>query len=452
VLENIANRIEKAIKIIKRENKITDSNIDECIREIKLALLDADVNYKVVKDFIENVKSKALGEEVLRSISPTQQFTKIIHDELTKILGEKNDPINIGKTKTIIMMVGLQGSGKTTSAAKLAYKLKRENTANPILIGADTYRPAAQDQLQILANSIGIKYFGGDKNDSPIKIVTKGLQEAEKNEHNLVIIDTAGRLEIDDKMMTELEEIKKKVNPSEILFVSDSMAGQNIVEVVNSFNSRLNLTGVILSKFDSDARGGAAFSIKSITGLSIKFIGMGEKINELETFHPERIAGRILGMGDVVSLVEKVQREVDIEEAEKLEKKLRKAEFDLNDFLNQIKQMKKLGSMESILKMLPFGKNIQINPESDKKLKQTEAIILSMTLKERRNYRLINGSRKRRIAKGSGTTTRDVNNLLISFDQMYKAIKKVKRNPGAIKKLMKQMGGDNISNLPNLPF
>ena len=453
MLENISNRIDKAIKIIKRDHKISEKNIDNSIREIKLALLDADVNFKVVKDFINNVKTKALGEDVLRSVSPDQQFIKIIHDELKHILGEENEALKIEKEKrNIIMMVGLQGSGKTTTSAKLALKLKKDY--KPILIGADTYRPAAQDQLQILAKTIEVDYYGGEKGQSPIQIAKEAIKEADSKNKDLVIIDTAGRLEIDENMMDELKKIKDDVNPDEILFVSDSMAGQNIVEVVNKFNEKLGLTGIILSKFDSDTRGGAAFSIKSTTGLSIKYIGVGEKLNEIDAFHPERIAGRILGMGDVVSLVEKVQEQVDIEEAEKLEKKLRKADFDLNDFLSQLKTMKKIGSIESIMKMLPFGKNLQINAEGDNKLKQTEAMILSMTQKERRNYRIINGSRKRRIAKGSGTTTRDINNLLRAFDQMYRMMKKMKHNPNAMKKMMKKMGGNpnDMGNLPNLPF
>lgn len=459
MLENLTERFEKVFDRLRKKPTLTQDNIEEGLREIRLALLEADVNYNVVNDFVNAVRKEALGEKVIKSVSPTEQFIKVVFDKLKNIMGDNRDDLKYAKSGlSVFLMVGLQGSGKTTTCAKLAKKLSAEKRI--LLVAADTYRPAAQEQLKVLAEQANVGYFAGEKKDNPVKIVKSSLKYAEKNNYHVVIIDTAGRLQIDNQMMKELEDIKKISKPSEILFVSDSMAGQNVVDVVTQFDERLSISGVILTKFDSDTRGGAALSIKWTTGKSIKLVGVGEKLDELEVFYPDRIASRILGKGDIISFVEKAQQAVDLEEAERLEKKLKKNQFDLEDFLNQIQSIKKMGSLQSLMAMIPgFNKLMKGQDIDDNPLSKTEAIILSMTPKERRNYKIIVGTRRKRIADGSGTTVQDVTRLLSQFDQMQKVLKKMKKNPlaamskmglggsmGDIEKMMQQDKGG----LPNI--
>ncbi len=434
MLENITERFDKIFSNLRKRSKFNESNIKEGVREIKLALLEADVNYKVVKDFVKEVEKKALGEKVLKSVTPTEQFVKIVNDEMIKIIGENSEELKLRKSGiSTVMLVGLQGSGKTTTCAKLGLYLKKKYRV--LVVGADVYRPAAKEQLRILAEKLGIGFYGGKDNEKPASICKNALKYANQNNYHVLIFDTAGRLQIDSKLMKELVDIKKTVDPQEILFVSDSMAGQNIVEVVEEFDRILDITGVILTKFDSDARGGAALSIKHVTGKSIKFIGTGEKAENLEAFHPDRIAGRILGRGDIVTLVEKAQEQFDEDEAKKLEKKFKKAQFDLNDFLNQMLQLKKLGSLGSIMDHLPLPKEMKSKGFDDKKVDRTVAIIRSMTKKERANSKIIDGSRRRRIALGSGTSIQEVNQLLGQFGELQKMLKKMKRNPNSLKGL-----------------
>ncbi|MDH4127990.1 MAG: signal recognition particle protein [Spirochaetota bacterium] len=444
MLDKITDRFENIFKSLRRQNRLSEKNISEGIREIKLALLEADVNYKVVKDFIKVVEEEALGEEVLKSVTPTDQFIKVVHDKLVDIMGGEDTEINLKKKDiSVILMVGLQGSGKTTTCAKLGKYLKDKQRV--LLVGADTYRPAAKDQLKVLAGQAELGFFSGENNDKPVDICRKALRYAKDQDYHAIIIDSAGRLQIDKPLMDELVSIKKITEPDEILFVSDSTAGQNIVDVVKEFDRILNISGVILSKFDSDTRGGAALSIRKTTGKSIKFVGTGEKIDNFERFYPDRVAGRILGRGDIVSFVEKAQAAVDTDEAAKLQEKFLKSKFDLNDFLTQIKQIKKMGSLQSIIDMLPIKKDMKNQSIDDKNLIRTEAIILSMTPKERGNVRILNGSRRRRIANGSGTKIQDVNKLLKQFDEMQKVMKKVRKNPHSLKNLFG--GVKDLSNI-----
>ena len=387
------------------------------MREIRLSLLEADVNYKVVKEFTNNVKEKALGEEVNKSLNPGELFVKIVKDELTELLGGENTPLNISGNPATLMLVGLQGSGKTTTIGKLANYLRKNNKKRPLLVACDVYRPAAIDQLKQIGKELNIEVYSEGKGN-PVEISKNGIKYAKDNGYDYVLIDTAGRLQIDESLMDELDNIQKKVNPDETILVIDSMMGQDAINVINGFNDKIKLSGVILTKLDGDTRGGVALSVKHLTNLPIKFIGVSEKMDGLTPFYPERMASRILGMGDILSIVEQVQSEIDEKEAEKTAKKMMKGNFDLEDFLNQLNQIKKLGPLENLLKLLPGAKkmglnNVNIDP---KIMKRTEAIVLSMTLEERRDPSILKASRKKRIADGSGTTVTDVNKLLNQFE------------------------------------
>ncbi len=433
MLEELQSRLESVFGKIRSKGKLNEKNISDSLHDIKLALLEADVNYKVVKEFINNVKEKAIGEEVIRSITPGQLLVKIVHDELVNLMGGNNVPVKeAGIPPTIIMLSGLQGSGKTTFAGKLA-RLYKKKGRFPMLAGLDVYRPAARDQLEVLAKSLNIPFYSESHQDA-VKIAINAIADARKQGCDLIILDTAGRLHIDEEMMAELEKIKKEIKPHEILFVADGMTGQDAVNAAKTFKERLDFDGVVLTKLDGDTRGGAALSIKAVTQKPIKFIGTGEKPEDMEPFFPERMVSRILGMGDIVSLVEKAQETIDEEQARKLETKLRKAQFDLADFLEQLRQIQKMGSLKDILGMIPgVSKHIKSQSIDDKIIVRMEAIINSMTPQERAKPKIINGSRRKRIAKGSGTTIQDVNKLLKQFTEMQKMIKKMKHmNPRAM--------------------
>lgn len=423
MFENLQEKLSKVFKSLTGQGRLTERNINDAVRQVKLSLLEADVNFKVVKEFIDSVKQKALGEEVLKSFTPDQQFIKIVRDELINIMGKSLTPLNLKHHPSVIMLVGLQGSGKTTTAAKLANNL-RKSGRNVLLVAADTYRPAAIDQLEKLGKSIQINVFVGDKKD-PIKIVKQALEHAKNSQYSVVVLDTAGRLHIDEEMMNELEQIKQLSQPDEILMVVDAMVGQDAVNSATEFDKRLDLTGFIVTKMDGDARGGVILSISHITGKPVKFIGIGEKIDAFEQFYPDRVAARILGMGDVLSLIEKAEKELDKEKMETIGKKMLQAEFTLEDFQEQLKEMKKLGPLSSLIEMLPGAPKIDLET-SEKQLKRTEAIINSMTPEERRNPRILNASRKIRIANGSGTTVQDVNKLLKSYEEMKELMKRIK--------------------------
>ncbi len=443
VFASLADKLQETFKKLRGKGKLTEADVTAAMREIRLALLEADVNFKVVKDFINRVKERAVGQEVMASITPGQQVVKIVHEELTALMGGSESKINwAGQPPTVIMLVGLQGAGKTTTAAKLA-RLVQNQGRRPLLVAADVYRPAAIKQLQVLGEQLKVPVFSMGEGINPVDIARASVEHARKYGNNPVILDTAGRLHINETMMAELAAIKEAVNPQEILLVVDAMTGQDAVQVASNFHQQLGLTGVILTKLDGDTRGGAALSVRAVTGCPIKFIGMGEKTEALETFHPDRLASRILGMGDVLSLIEKAQANLDVEKAKELQRKIRQQEFTLEDFLEQMKQMKKMGPLEDILGMLPGAgkmkqlKGIQIDP---KELVHTEAIIQSMTPEERRNPAIINGSRKKRIAAGSGTRVQDVNRLLRQFEEA--------------KKLMHFLGegGNKIKKKGRLPF
>jgi signal recognition particle subunit SRP54 len=427
MFEDLALKLESALKKVRGQGKLTENNISDTLREIRRILLDADVNFKVAKDFIEDVKAKALGKEVLTSITPGQLITKIIYDELVHVLGGSQSEIKInGSGITTILISGLQGSGKTTFSAKLAKKLS-ETQKKILLVAADVYRPAAIKQLQMLGQQANIPVFALEEKDA-LKVVRNSLEHAKENNFNTIIIDTAGRLHVDEDMMVEIEQIKNLVSPTETLFVVDAMTGQDAVNSAKIFNDRLNFDGIVLTKLDGDARGGAALSIRTVVGKPIKFISNGEKLNQLEAFYPERLASRILGKGDVISLVEKVQENFEEIEADKLEEKIRKNEFDFEDFLKQIKAIKKMGSLSSLIGMLPGigsqAKNLKID---DNALVKTEAIINSMTLQERRKPKILNGSRRMRIARGSGTSIQEVNRLIKQFSEMQKMMSQLSR-------------------------
>ncbi|NOX37831.1 MAG: signal recognition particle protein [Calditrichaeota bacterium] len=440
MLEDLTAKLETALKKIRGQGKLTEKNIADSLKEIRRALLEADVNYRVAKDFIDAVRQKAVGAEVLRSVTPGQQVVKIVHDELVRLMGESHAEIKMaGIPPTIIMLAGLQGSGKTTFAGKLANYLRKKGR-RPMLVAADVYRPAAKEQLKIIGKNLGIPVYATDSQDA-VAICKESIQACRKQGCDVLILDTAGRLHIDDEMMQELERIKKEVKPHEILFVADSMTGQDAVNAAKAFLDRLDFSGVVLTKMDGDARGGAALSIRAVTGRPIKFIGTGEKLDAIEDFHPDRMASRILGMGDVVTLVEKAQEAIDVEKARKLEQKLRRDEFTLEDFYDQLQQIKKMGPLEQLLGMIPgVGKQLRNVQVDEKALVRIEAIINSMTPEERRNPRIINGSRRRRIAMGSGTRVQDVNQLLKQFDEMRKMIRRMKR--------MKFRGGINPGGFP----
>ena len=427
MFENLGDRLQNAIDKIKGYGKITEENIGEAMREIRLALLEADVNYKVVKEFTNNVKEKALGEEVKKSINPGDLFVKTVNDELTELLGGEAAPLNLAGSPAILMLVGLQGSGKTTTIGKLANFLRKKHAKKPLLVACDVYRPAAIDQLKTIGKQLNIEVYEEGKKD-PVGIADNAIRYARENGYDYVLIDTAGRLHIDEELMDELNNIKDKVHPKEILLVIDAMMGQDAINVIEGFNNKLDLTGVILTKLDGDTRGGVSLSVRHLTNVPIKFIGTSEKLDGLDSFDPERMAGRILGMGDVVSLVEKAEEAIDEKEAMKSAKRLESGKFDLEDFLSTMNQMKKLGPLENIIKMLPGAKkmgltNIKVDP---KDMAHIEAIVLSMTPKERRNPDIIKASRKTRIAKGSGTSVQEVNKLLMQFEQMKKMMKNMK--------------------------
>lgn len=424
MFENLSDRLQDVVHKIKGYGKITEENISEMMREIRLSLLEADVNYKVVKEFTNNVKEKALGEEVNKSLNPGELFVKIVKDELTELLGGENTPLNVSGNPATLMLVGLQGSGKTTTIGKLANYLRKNNKKKPLLVACDVYRPAAIDQLKQIGKELNIEVYSEGKGN-PVEISKNAIKYAKDNGYDYVLIDTAGRLQIDESLMEELDNIQKEINPDETILVIDSMMGQDAINVINGFNDKIKLSGVILTKLDGDTRGGVALSVKHLTNLPIKFIGVSEKMDGLTPFYPERMASRILGMGDILSIVEKVQDEIDEKEAEKTAKKMMKGNFDLEDFLNQLNQIKKLGPLENILKLLPGAKmmglnNVNIDP---KIMKRTEAIVLSMTPEERRNPSILKASRKKRIADGSGTTVTDVNRLLNQFEDMKKMMK-----------------------------
>ena len=435
MFESLGDRLQNAIHKIKGYGKITEDNISDMMREIRLALLEADVNYQVVKEFTNTVKEKALGEEVVSSINPGDLFVKIVKDELTELLGGESKPLNMNGNPATLMLVGLQGSGKTTSIAKLANFLRKKHAKKPLLVACDVYRPAAIDQLKTLGKQLNIEVYDERKND-PVEISKNAIKYAKENKYDYVLIDTAGRLHVDETLMDELENIRTTINPDEILLVIDSMMGQDAINVITGFNDKLPLTGVILTKLDGDTRGGVALSVRHLTNVPIKFIGVSEKLDGLDSFDPERMAGRILGMGDIVSLVEKATEAIDEKEAEKTAKRMQEGKFDLEDFLSTMKQVRKLGPLENLIKLIPGAKkmglsDIQIDP---KDMAHVEAIILSMTPKERRNPDIIKASRKTRIAAGSGRSVQEVNKLLQQFDQM--------------KKMMKQFSNGNMK----LPF
>ena len=424
MFDNLSDRLQGIMHKIKGYGKITEDNIGDMMREIRLSLLEADVNYKVVKEFTNSVKEKALGEEVSKSLSPGDVFVRIVRDELTELLGGENAPLVVSGNPTICMLVGLQGSGKTTTIGKLANLVRKKNKKKPLLVACDIYRPAAIDQLKQIGKELGIEVFSEGKSN-PVDIVSHALEYAKENGFDYILIDTAGRLHIDDDLMTELEDIIKVASPHEILLVIDAMMGQDAINVINGFNDRLKLTGVILTKLDGDTRGGVALSVRHLTNLPIKFIGVSEKLDGITEFYPDRMANRIIGMGDILSLVEKVESEIDEKEAMKTAKKISKGNFDLEDFLSQLNQIKKLGPLENLIKLIPGAKKMGLDKaEIDpKKMKHIEAIILSMTPEERKNPSILKASRKERIAKGSGTSVMEVNQLLNQFEEMKKMMK-----------------------------
>lgn len=447
IFENLADRLQETFKKLRGHGKLTADDVNATMREIRIALLEADVNFKVVKDFIKKIKERAVGQEVLESLTPAQAVIKIVNEELTALMGQTQSHINISpKAPTIIMMVGLQGAGKTTSAGKLGLMFKKQGK-HPLMVAADIYRPAAIKQLQILGNQIDIPVFAKEDCKDAVRIANEAIDYAKSHANDIVIIDTAGRLHIDENLMQELKSIKEDVKPHEILLVVDAMTGQDVVNVAESFNNDLGLDGVILTKMDGDARGGAALSVKAVTGCPIKFVGAGEKLEALEPFYPDRMASRILGMGDVLTLIEKAQTAFDAEEAKKMEKAFRKNEFTLDDFLSQLNQVRKLGSFENILGMIPGMGGLKKKlgdvdiDMNGKEIKHIEAIIRAMTPEEKRNTKIINGSRRKRIAMGSGTKVQEVNKLLKQFDEMKKMMKKMSNMKQLNKKGKKGKGG-----------
>ena len=426
MFESLSDRLSSVFRSFRGAGTLTEENVKAGLREVRLALLEADVNFKVVGDFVSSVREKCLGREITKGMSPAQEVVSVVNEELIKLLGGETAKLNLqGQVPAVIMMVGLQGSGKTTSAAKIANYLRR-NKMRPYLVPADVYRPAAIDQLVVLAKDLGMPYYPSTVDMNPVDIARKAFEQAKAEQATVMILDTAGRLHVDEVLMQELSDLKAAVHPQEILFVADAMTGQDAINVAQTFNEKLGITGVVLTKMDGDARGGAALSIKAVTGAPVKFVGMGEKLSELEVFHPDRIAGRILGMGDIVSLVERAQQQFDEKQAKELEKKIRKNKFDFNDFMNQIQQIKKMGNIKDLAAMIPgVGKAIKDVDIDDNAFKSIEAIINSMTPKERTNPEILNQSRRMRIAKGSGTNIQDVNRLLKQFDQMRKMMKMV---------------------------
>ena len=452
MFDSLQSRLESAFNKIRGRAALTEKDVSETLKEVRVALLEADVNFKVAKEFCQKVEEKAVGESVLKSLSPAQQVIKIVHEQLIEMMGGASTELDLSVAPpAVIMLVGLQGSGKTTTAGKLARYIKNELRRSPLLVPADVYRAAAITQLKTLAAQAGVAVYDSKETDDPVAIATAAVIYAKNHGHDTVIIDTAGRLQIDTELMKELQEITDAVEPHEILLVADSMTGQAAVSVAESFDAALEIDGLILTKFDGDARGGAALSMRAVTGKPIKFIGVGEKLDGLEIFHPERIASRILGMGDVLSLIEKASKEINLEESLELQKKFKKNSFDLQDFLNQMKMVRRMGSISSLAGMIPGMDKIakQIDPEAaEKEMKKVEAIILSMTAKERHSPDILNGSRRKRIAKGSGTRVEDVNTLLKQFMDMKKVMNQVsKMGMGG---LMNMMGGAGMKGLGNL--
>ncbi|OKO90232.1 signal recognition particle protein [Geobacillus proteiniphilus] len=436
--EGLSERLQQVMNRIRGKGKVTEADVKEMMREVRLALLEADVNFKVVKDFIKRVSERAVGQEVMKSLTPGQQVIKIVKEELTALMGGEQSQIAVAKRPpTVVMMVGLQGAGKTTTTGKLANLLRKRHNRKPLLVAADVYRPAAIKQLETLGKQLNVPVFSLGEHANPVEIAKQALERAKEEHYDYVLIDTAGRLHIDEALMDELKEMKEAVKPDEIFLVVDAMTGQDAVNVAQSFHEQLGITGVILTKLDGDTRGGAALSIRAVTGAPIKFAGMGEKLDALEPFHPERMASRILGMGDVLTLIEKAQAAVDEEKAKELEQKMRTATFTLDDFLDQLGQVRKLGPLDELIKMLPGANkikglaNIQVD---EKQIARVEAIIRSMTKEEKMHPEIINGSRKRRIAKGSGTTVQEVNRLLKQFDDMKKMMKMMTNMPKGKKK------------------
>ncbi|RRD61976.1 signal recognition particle protein [Tannerella forsythia] len=426
MFENLSDRLERSFKLLKGEGKISELNVAETLKDVRRALLDADVNYKVAKQFTDTVKAKAMGQDVLTSLKPGQLMVKIVHDELAALMGGAAAEFNLTGSPSVVLMAGLQGSGKTTFSGKLANMLKSKKGKNPLLVACDVYRPAAIDQLHVLGEQIGVPVYSERENKNPVDIALHAILEAKKTGRDLVIIDTAGRLAIDEQMMEEIAAIKKAIQPNEILFVVDSMTGQDAVNTAKEFNDRLDFSGVVLTKLDGDTRGGAALSIRTVVDKPIKFIGTGEKMDALDVFHPERMADRILGMGDVVSLVERAQEQYDEAEARRIQKKLAKNQFDFNDFLGQIQQIKKMGNLKDLASMIPgVGKALKNIDVDENAFKGIEAIIYSMTPQERTNPSILNGSRRQRIAAGSGTSVQDVNKLIKQFDETRKMMRMI---------------------------
>jgi len=441
MLESLTEKLGNALRNIRGANKLTEDNMAEALKEVRKALLSADVHYKVARDFVARVQEKCVGQDVLKSVTPGQQVVKVIHDELVSLLGEGSHDLE-DKRPLRVMMVGLHGSGKTTSAAKLARHMAQKRDCRPALVGCDVYRPAAIDQLETLAREENCVFYSERESRDPVKIGERGLKAARAEDANLIVFDTAGRLQIDEDLVEEIKRLKKSVQPDEVLLVADSALGQEAVNVARHFHEAVACTGIVLTKLDGDARGGAALSMKAITGVPIKFMGTGEKPDDFDVFHPDRMASRILGMGDVVSLVEKAQETVDQEEAERMAEKMRKSEFDLEDLLQQMRQMKKMGSVGSLMGMIPGMGNMNIGEAEEQRMGRSEAIILSMTPYERQHPRILNGSRRTRIARGSGTQVRDVNALIKQFGQMQKMMKRMRGKKGRqmMRNMQEQMG------------
>ena len=444
MFENLSEKLERSFKLLKGQGKITEINVAETLKDVRRALLDADVNYKVAKNFTDTVKAKALGQNVINAIKPQELMVKIVHDELASLMGGDTAQINLSGNPTVILMSGLQGSGKTTFSGKLAKKLKSEKGKRPLLVAGDVYRPAAIEQLKVLASQIDVPVYTEEGNKNPVQIARNAIAYAKQNHLDLVIVDTAGRLAVDEQMMDEIEAIKNAINPNEILFVVDAMTGQDAVNTAKEFNDRLDFDGVVLTKLDGDTRGGAALSIRTVVTKPIKFVGTSEKLDGIDLFHPSRMADRILGMGDIVSLVEKAQQQFDEKKARELQRKIAKNEFNFNDFLAQISQIKKMGNIKDLAAMIPgVGKAIKDIDIPDDAFKGIEALISSMTEEERRRPEIINGSRRRRIAAGSGTSLQEVNRLLTQFEQTRKMMKAATamKNPMAMMRQMRQMRG-----------
>lgn len=446
--EGLSSRLQEITRKLKGKARITESDLKEVTREVKLALLEADVNYKIVKEFVKTIEEKAIGQDVLKSLTPGQQVIKIVKDELVELLGSQETKINFSPNPpTVIMLVGLQGSGKTTTAGKLANIIRKQGK-KPLLVACDVYRPAAIKQLEVVGKQLNIPVYSNENTKNVVQIAKQAYSVAMSKLNDVIIIDTAGRLQIDEVLMQELSDLKANIKPHEILLVVDSMTGQDAVNVADAFNQKLGIDGIILTKLDGDTRGGAALSVKKVTGRPIKFAATGEKLSDIEVFYPDRMASRILGMGDVLSIIEKAEESFDLEEAQKLEKKLRKQSFDLDDYLAQLRQMKKMGSFSSIIKMIPgLGSKLGDVEIDDKEFIRIESMICSMTKEERRNPKILNGSRRLRIAKGSGTTVEQLNKFMKSFEMTQKMMKEMTSNKGAMKRMMKNFNLDNMDDM-----